>query len=123
MCFLRLTSFGYSFPQVEQIDLTGWCTFLMCNLRDRSFVKILLHSGQGFSSPERERSNQYWFKYFIFCKLQRNDLQPLLSKKQRHLSLKLHMSNVHQPVKSVRSTCGKEYQNEVSLKKTHTMRP
>ena len=33
------------------------------------------------------------------------------------LSLKLHMRNVHQPVKSICSTCGKEYPNEVSLKK------
>ena len=33
------------------------------------------------------------------------------------LSLKLHMRNVHQPVKSMCSQCGKEYPNEVSLKK------
>ena len=33
------------------------------------------------------------------------------------LSLKLHLRNVHQPVKSMCSQCGKEYPNEVSLKK------
>ena len=33
------------------------------------------------------------------------------------LSLKLHIRNVHQPVKSMCSQCGKKYPNEVSLKK------